>query len=502
MDYINLFDAGQIVFNNSTQKYYSNQKIDLKKDNEYTVVVSENFFGTATEIEGNFFKTNCVDKSGKTAELGFKFVKEESVGIYYASYSPTINCSFNTTDLLIKGLKLGELKLDGIIIYNGSISEFKGFKKYADLNGYTKVGSVYNIYTSVDNLISLDTITSNLKAYDSNDGELKNITLVSTEYHEEKTLGSFEVIYSAKDLANNETILTVNVIVEDKVDPTFTGPATITWHCYDPWPSDEEIFKYYTATDNLDGDLTDKIFMSSSEKTGYKIGATRKYIFNLGVIDSAGNEGRFVGWIEAKDIKGPALTCQDVECGLSTLYSSGIDSVLNKVLVSCEDDDSVESIEYSSQEFIDNNGFSGKYLVTVTATDPSGNKTIEEVYINIIDDIAPEFYIKTDLITTTVSKAYTSKDIKKIIGNKLDEDGILYDEINLISSNYFGKEKTSGVYEVKYMYKYNDNINYMIGTITVEEDPTPTYVYWLIGIGSIALISVVAAIYKKRKSMI
>ena len=502
IDYDNLFDAGQIVFNNSTQKYYSNQKIELSKDNEYTMVVSQNFFGTATNIEGNFFKTNCIDKTGKTVNLGFKFSKEKSIGVYYASYSPDVDCCFNATDLLIKDLKLSELNLDGIILYDGSLTDFQGFKRYVDLNGYSRLDTTYNIYTSVDNLISLDTISSHLRAYDSNDGEINDISLVSSEYNAQRVIGTFEVIYSVKDSSGNETILSVNVTVEDKVKPVFTGPDTLIWHCYDPWPSDEEIIKHYTAVDNLDGDVSHKIFMSSSEKTGYIIGATKKYIFNLGVLDSAGNEQRFVGWIQAKDIKGPKLICEDIDCGLSTLYSDGIDGVLNKVVVECSDEAEVSNIEYVSQEFVDNNGFSGKYLVTVTATDSSGNTTVEEAYINIIDDIAPEFYIKTDLITTTVAISYSIEDIKDIIKNSLEEDGILYDDVNLISSNYFGNEKASGLYEVKYMYKYNDTTNYMVGMITVEETPTPTYYYWLIGIGVVAVISIVVVIFNKRRSMI
>ena len=502
LNYDNLFDPGKIAYDVQTKKFYSDQYIKLTKDKEYTFVVSCDFFGTNTNIEGNFFTTNCTDKSGNTIDLGFKFVKEAKIGIYYASYTPTVNCNFTITDLLVSGLNVFDLKLDEIIMYLGGPSDFKGFKKYVNLNGFTKAESIYNIFTSVDNLISMETINKNIRAYDANDGELSDITLVSSEYKEERILGKYPIVYNVKDSSDNLTTLTVNVYVEDTTKPVITGPGTIQWHCYDPWPSDEEIISHFSATDNFDGEISDRLYVHSSEKTGYIIGRTKRYIVNLGAIDSSGNEQRFVTFIEARDIKAPNLICEDIECGISTLYSDGIDSVLDKVVIECTDDAEIVSIEYVSQEFIDNNGFCGKYLVTVTAKDASGNTTVKEVYINIIDDIPPEFYIKTDLTTTTTNVSYTASDIKDLIEDKLDSDGILYDDICLISSNYFGNEKNTGVYDVKFMYKYQDTANYMVGSITIEPAPTPTYYFWFVGIGVVAILSVVVLVYRKKRSIV
>jgi hypothetical protein len=147
-------------------------------------------------------------------------------------------------------------------------------------------------------------------------------------------------------------------------------------------------------------------------------------------------------------------------------------------------------------------GFAGKYQITVTVTDKYNNQTTKTAYLTIVDDISPEFYMKTDLLDTHTQRVYSIDDVKGLIENKLKSEGIIYEEVQLISSDYFSNEKTPGEYNVKFLYRYQDSVNYMVGTITVEEAPVVNHKSVLIGIGVVCVLIVAVYIYKRKRSMI
>ena len=111
------------------------------------------------------------------------------------------------------------------------------------------------------------------KAYDDYDGDItKNTTI-----HEENDL----VIFNAKDSSLNESILKVKIIREDKTSPVITLKGNETIYLT---RSDTFTDPGYTANDNCDGDITNKV-----EVNGVVDSNIGKYIITYKVSDSTGN---------------------------------------------------------------------------------------------------------------------------------------------------------------------------------------------------------------------
>ena len=136
----------------------------------------------------------------------------------------------------------------------------------------------------------------------------------------------------------------------------------------------------------------------------------------------------------------------------------------------------------------------------IKAKDDAGNETIKTVVFKIIDDIAPEFYIHVDLLTTNTKEIKSVDEIKAVISDNLHQDGILFDKINLISCDYFTNEKKPGEYKVKYAYSYRGEVNYVVGTIKVVKAPIPLYVFIICTGVIMVLVSVIFIKVKKRRS--
>lgn len=111
------------------------------------------------------------------------------------------------------------------------------------------------------------------KVFDDYDGDITKNTIV----HEENDL----VIFNAKDSSLNESTLKVKIIREDKTAPVITlkGNKTIYLTRGDTFTDPG-----YTANDNCDGDITNKV-----EVNGVVDSNIGKYIITYKVSDSTGN---------------------------------------------------------------------------------------------------------------------------------------------------------------------------------------------------------------------
>lgn len=502
--YENMLDMSQLTYNEETGFFCSNQIIELKKDTKYTVVASKNFFGERivleNDLKGKFFGVSYKTYSGNNLVLGFNFSISET-GLHYTSVTVPEDCQMTIYNFLSKGYTVEDFPKDEVVMFEGDMSLFDGFRRYSDLTGFEKVDEVISIYTDYDNKITVDTISESLVASDNQDGLITDVALVEDNYSSSTDVGEYLVIYEAKDSSNNTTRLNVNVKVLDVTKPKITGPAEVIWELGEPCISLQQIKELFTAKDNVDGDVTDKIKIKSSALESYSTVKEGKYMVVLEVKDKAGNAGGFNFFLTVKDTVAPTLELKDVTVNLSESFSS-LSNLAKGVYVSSYDLTNHVIHTYSYGEYLEEMGFAGKFEITVTAEDKYGNKTTKTAYLTIVDDLAPEFYMKTELLNTNTQRVYSVNDVKGLIEKKLKTEGIVYEEVQLISSDYFSNEKNPGEYNVKFLYRYQDDVNYMVGTITVEPGPVVNHKLVLISIGAIFGLIIITSLFKRKRSMI
>ena len=502
--YTNMLDMSKLQVNAETGLFYSTQAIELKKDATYTIVATKNFFGEKivewNDLKGKFFVASYKTYSANNVALGFAFSISET-GLHYTTLKIPEDCRMTISNFLSKGYTLENFPRDEVAMFEGDMSLFDGFRRYSDLTGYEKIGEEISIYTDIDNKISIDTLSQSIVASDNQDGLITDFTLVKDEYSGSNSVGNYSVVYEVKDSSNNVTTLNINVLVVDVTKPVISGPSEIIWELGQACPTLSQIKEYFTATDNVDGNLIDKVTITSSGLSEYSKNKEGKYMVVLGVTDKAGNTGSTNFFLVVKDTIAPTVVVKDVSYNLSESFST-LSNLAKSVYVSSYDATNNVKVSYECDEYLDEMGFAGKYEVTVTVKDVYNNATTKIAYLTIVDDISPEFYMKTDLLNTNTQRTYNVEDVKGLIEKKLKTDGIMYEEVRLISCDYFNNEKTAGEYSVKFLYKYKDSVNYMVGTIVVEEAPTVNYSYILVGIISLCVLIIVIYFYKRKRSMI
>ena len=500
--YINLIDMNKIEYNSNQKVFYSNQEINLSKNTDYTFVATSDFFGNVTKnnakaLLNQSIGTNFVDDQNNFVSMNMKLAIADS-GLYYSTIKPTENCTLKITDFLTKGYRLDNLPKSQAVLYKGKKEQFKGFREVEYFEDYEKVGDSVDIYTNYTNPIQTMDITNRIKIYDNSIGFYGTPTLVSDDYNNSKNVGVYELVYSAKDTSNNERMLKVNVNVIDSIPPTIEGPDIVEWDCYNSFPHPVQILAYYTAYDAIDGDVSDSLITTSTLLFVYQQGVSKDYEVTIKATDNAGNVAMRTIIVRSKDITPPTLHVKDLTFNLSEIGEVAFSSLFEQVVTEVSDNSGDYSINYEYKESSGSMGFSGLYEVNVVAKDAAGNETKKTAKIKIIDDIAPDFYLHTDLFTTTTEDIYTIEQIKESIGSNLDEEGIMYDSIELISCDYITNEKKPGTYSVKYAYNYQGKTNFAIGTITVEspEDFQEDYIWmwWFT-----ALIPLAAGFYVFKK---
>lgn len=220
------------------------------------------------------------------------------------------------------------------------------------LNGESKINISYNEEYK-ENGATFKVFGNNLT---------KNIKVSSTVKNGK--VGSYKVIYKAKYLFFTvKKIRIVNVVDEIAPIITLSGENKINI-C--PGKDYEE--KGYEAIDEYDGDLTDKVTLTSDEN---------QIIYE--VSDSSGNKEKVIREIIKEDIDAPILKLK----GSSTLYirnGAKYKEYGYEVSDNCD-----EEIAVDIKENI-NTSLDGNYNVTYEAKDSSGNVTTIERKVVVYTD--------------------------------------------------------------------------------------------------------------------
>lgn len=207
-------------------------------------------------------------------------------------------------------------------------------------------------------------------------GQGESLELVKEGEVDTKKLGTYTVTYTAKHNGMEENI-TINYIVADNAKPVIelvTNKDTYTS------PKDKYVEEGFTAKDNYDGDLTDKVIRE--EKDG---------IVYYTVSDSAGNTTTVEREIVYKDAVPPVITLN----GEADVKISTGEEYVEAGFVAADDCDGDISDKVVISGAVDTSK-NGSYVIAYQVKDSYGNECIVNRNITVQDITPPSITLKGD----------------------------------------------------------------------------------------------------------
>ncbi|TYS17676.1 DUF5011 domain-containing protein [Rossellomorea vietnamensis] len=213
-------------------------------------------------------------------------------------------------------------------------------------------------------------------AEDFTDGDVTNKVDVSGEVNTEVP-GEYILTYSATDSLGNESSVQRRVHVVDQVNPyiELTGESTIELEAGSEYKEPG-----FTATDNVDGDLTDKVVVTGTVNTA----VPGEYTLTYTVADSSDNEYSVTRTVTVVDTTAPAIELTDgaelVVEGATTFTDPGFTAT------DAVDGDLTDEVTVSGKVDVNT---AGEYILTYTVTDAAENTAAVKRTVTVVDTTAP-----------------------------------------------------------------------------------------------------------------
>lgn len=400
---------------------------------------------------------------------------------------------------------------------------FSGYEEYIDGTLIDTTAPYFQTANTIisyfDDPITASEIKSSLQAYDDIDGDLSSsIVIVEDNYTSNMSLlGSYNIVFEVSDSCQNTTQISVNVEVVDVLAPIFTALDTIQ-AVYPNVYTSQDILNLLSASDNYDGDISNNIILTSDNYT-LNSNITGTYQMEFEVSDSSGNKTTYIQQIEVVDNEGPIISgISSVVIGYDTTMT--LESIGENLTYTDNydlADDLILAVDID--DYSNNLNIIGNYQIIFSVTDSSGNKTIKEVIVEVVDQIGPVVYFNESVIQTYTDTVMALPDFVQLLKatNEIDRHKdyyltVKYDSytknamnpgtyhLSLDLVDNFGCEITKD-FEIKVIEKPYDYVE--VGLEKSENSVFKEYKeYFVGGIGaSVLLISNVVwlIIFKKKK---
>lgn len=314
-----------------------------------------------------------------------------------------------------------------------------------DTAGPLLSGANVNYYTNVESPISVETIKSKLTAVDETDGDVTDSIVIAEDNYtgHESELGAHTVKFEASDSVGNKSYLTVTIWVKDVTSPTITGPDTLTYS-YDDVISEDAFLLNFTASDNCDTSLT----MTTSYPTNIfdKANELGTYTVNIRCSDSSGNETVKTVSVIIEDTKAPVIE------GPTTITKrNSVILTTSDILAQYSANDAYDGacdVYIIEDNYTGNGDKIGQYMITFGAKDQSGNIGTKVLTVDVVDDIAPVWYVDQTLIYVDASVTLTHQDIIQLmIAN--GEIASNYSLVTITNDEYEANSSVAGTYSAK-----------------------------------------------------
>lgn len=251
------------------------------------------------------------------------------------------------------------------------------------INGSTTIANIgYKETFNIANFKATLTVTDN---YDKNILP-SDITIKNDGYTANKTkIGVYEIVFSVLDSSGNEATFVKRVKVIDNVKPTFSGPTVIATN-NGSILTESDVRAQLTASDEIDGNLTSAIRLIEDKYSGYG-NAVGNYTITYAVTDSSGNEAIHVVTLQRKDNLPPVYMIKD---GVSILIEQPgtltkqqiIDILVSTGQLSVN---AQTQVTFLYNEYEGNEEVPGVYAVSLRARSASGNESVHNLAITVLE---------------------------------------------------------------------------------------------------------------------
>lgn len=308
----------------------------------------------------------------------------------------------------------------------------------------TKVIKVGEIFKPLDNVSATDNV----------DGVVE--VRVTYSNVNNKTPGTYKVVYEAVDRAGNKTTVerVVKVIGDDEdINQKDTVPPVIKAKSDKikiPVGAEFDELSIVTATDNIDKDVTQNIRVTNSDLNIDKPGV---YTISYEVRDKAGNIGKLSVKVEVYNSK-----VQFVIPDTRIHQGDKFDPKANIKVLDASGKDVTDKVEISGDTVNENE--LGKYKVKYTYTDKQGNKLS---HVRIVEVVSKDANIEPPVIDIDYSVIKVGSEFEPLDGVTAKSAGgeDLTKSVELVSGEI--DSKTVGLYVLVYSVKDAD------GNIAMKE---------------------------------
>ena len=285
---------------------------------------------------------------------------------------------------------------------------------------------------------------ADVTATDEEDGNLTNKIEIKKNDVDTTKPGKYEVTYKVTDSDGASYVKTIKVTVNPKMEPLNAAPIIIAedktltvGDTFDPMAD-------VTATDEEDGNLTDKIEVLKNEVDTTKPG---KYEVTYKVTDRKGasyTKSITVTVNPKMEVLNaiPTIKAEDKTLTVGDTFDPKADVTAEDV----EDGDLTDKIEVLKNE-VDTTK-SGKYEVTYKVTDIQGASRTKTITVTVNPKIEPLNEAPTIDVTDKEITVGDKFDPKEGVTAKDKEDGNLTDKIEILKNTV--DPSKPGVYEVTY----------------------------------------------------
>lgn len=332
-------------------------------------------------------------------------------------------------------------------------------------------GNTYTYFTPIDNPIALENLQEaiGLQAYDDVDGNLTEAIEIIDDGNypllvgdvvpvENRQLGTYPIVFSVTDAADNTSTCTIYIEVEDTVLPSLNlmqSTLQYTLNVDSAVLSAEQIKAAITVTDNHKiASITEQL----NTYTGHeKELGSHLLIFRYS--DEAGNYINVEITVLVEDTTAPVIASGTDFIELSYQDNYTLLEILAQFQITVTDN-YLETISYDivSEQYSSNIGYVGTYQIVIKAVDSADNEVQKTLTVFINDEVPPAFYLDSQYVVIEVGTSITNKDIIRILRTK----GLLKDEvvtIEIIEDQYSAHCNETGEYEMKVRVNYKNSQN-------------------------------------------
>lgn len=261
--------------------------------------------------------------------------------------------------------------------------------------------------------------------------------------------------------------------VNDK-EPILNGQTAFVTTIDNPIP-ESTIRSYISAYDDVDGDITHLIQLVSSDyEAPFNVG---EYEIEYSVSDSAGNVTTLLVYVLVRDITAPDT---NADTFFEVSYTQTFDVAGHGATIKAEGNDNYYSpsqltVTVVSNGYTPNKTTIGQYVITYSLKDPSGNERLIDVYVSVIDNVAPIVTYNPVIMKPATSNLILADIIADISATDVIS-GNVTSSLRVVTDGYTGNGNKVGEYDIVFEVKDGaNNITSFTVRVKVLDNVPPVF---------------------------